>query len=425
MLPPALPSTPGEWKAAFDSNSEKARREGKEKANVSASRIENSQFLSLRVLWNVSRNPHLRLNDFFEDNKAEEFLFGRNGIALAQAELQPVEPWTAYLKHLADPQSMKRHQLPSLGVFALVDKHQTEVRGLDSYYGSDVSEGVRITRYDLRARSAPVSYRLESTPTRPGKGSNAPRTPPSLEGQMAKLELGSPFNSYSPMTDSDIPPSLLFPRARDEQIVNTALIDLLEGITLYLSFEAHWTLHRHAFKFDDWEARVDGYLESRSGMPMAIVEVKSRRREAYSEMSRIRMQEGAQMAAWIASDTAEEGCVKYMNQRRRILVSQDRDEIFVTFARYDEAYIDYIRRGDRATSSSSGSKSKGGVFNRLGRSSKNDRNDKRKEEQSKDNRDDGFLMMYELGPFMTHNPNHMRYLGWMIVLILSDMCRKL
>lgn len=422
MLPAALPSTPGEWKVAFDSNSEKARREGKETANVSASRIENSQFLSLRVLWNVSDQPSKRLKRFFDENRAGEFLFQKDGIAKARTELQPVRPWTEYLRHLEDPRSTKREQLPSLGAFALVDKHQTEVRGLNSYHGSDVSEGVRITRYDLRARPAPVSYRPESTPTRPGKGSKAPRTPPSLEAQMAKLDLGSPFNSYSPMNESDLPTSLLFPRARDEQIVNTALIDLLEGITLYLPFEARWTLHRHAFKFDDWEARVDGYLESRTGVPLAIVEVKSRQRETYSEMSRIRMQEGAQMAAWIASDTAEDGCVKYASQRRRILISQDRDEIYFTFARYDEAYIDYIRHGDRVTSSSSSSKTKGGLFSRLGKSSKND---KGKARQSKeDDGDDGFLIMYEFGPFMTENPNHMRYLGWMVVLILSDMCTK-
>ena len=62
-----------------------------------------------------------------------------------------------------------------------------------------------------------------------------------------------------------------------------------------------WTLHREAFiaTFGDAEieARTDGYLDDHRGKPSVIVEVKPLMRS--KKLSAIRMQESAQMVAWM------------------------------------------------------------------------------------------------------------------------------
>ena len=114
------------------------------------------------------------------------------------------------------------------------------------------------------------------------------------------------------------------------------------------------------------------------------------------------MQEGAQMAAWIASDKDERGCqMTSEGDRRRILVSQDRDEIYVTFATYDESYIEYILQGEKKV-------------NPLRKAVKNITGDK----------ESSFLTMHEYGPFITNAPNHMRYFGWLILIIMSNLCPR-
>ncbi|KAH9884034.1 hypothetical protein F4778DRAFT_800536 [Xylariomycetidae sp. FL2044] len=92
----------------------------------------------------------------------------------------------------------------------------------------------------------------------------------------------------------------------DEQIVNTALILYLNAISIHCEkVKADWTLHRKRFIVESndakvYEARVDGYLRSRDNDVKAIVEVKPCIRSE-NEVA-IRMQETAQMAAWICSN---------------------------------------------------------------------------------------------------------------------------
>ena len=56
---------------------------------------------------------------------------------------------------------------------------------------------------------------------------------------------------------------------------------------------------------------------------------------------------------------------------RRLIISQDKDDIYMTFAEFDAAYTKYITTG-----------------------------------QADD--DEPFLKMYEFGPYNTNNPRHMR-----------------
>lgn len=91
---------------------------------------------------------------------------------------------------------------------------------------------------------------------------------------------------------------------RDEQIVNFALLASLDAVTMRYVPKGTpmWSPERRAFRVTRgeskvYEARVDGILKRRgSDVPLAIIEVKPCARD--SDIA-IRMQETAQMAAWI------------------------------------------------------------------------------------------------------------------------------
>jgi hypothetical protein len=182
----------------------------------------------------------------------------------------------------------------------------------------------------------------------------------------------------------------MIPKAPDEQVVNTALINFLASITQYFPCPAQWTLKRKAFHIHDFEARIDGFLMDKRQVTKAIIEVKAAQRHNRHHVSRVRMQEGAQMAAWIFSEQ-ETGFLsrKDNNNRVRVLISQDRHEIFVTFAEYDSAYAAYlndIRKGTGPTPA------------------------------------DIFLVMSEYGPFNTTISEHMEELGAFILTFAEIMC---
>ncbi|KAI2626288.1 hypothetical protein GGS21DRAFT_530900 [Xylaria nigripes] len=99
--------------------------------------------------------------------------------------------------------------------------------------------------------------------------------------------------------------SILFQSTNDEQIVNTALILLLNALSMLCGdITADWTLERYRLILGNgtktiYEARVDSFLRSRTGTMKAIVEVKPCIRSR--KLAEIVMQETAQMAAWICS----------------------------------------------------------------------------------------------------------------------------
>ncbi|RJE26822.1 hypothetical protein PHISCL_00847 [Aspergillus sclerotialis] len=106
---------------------------------------------------------------------------------------------------------------------------------------------------------------------------------------------------------------LIHPPTKDEQIVNTALINFLTALILHHPFSSRWYLHRIPFKVDvkdaSFEARTDGYLEDRAtGKVRALVEVKAAHRE--DKRKQICMQEAAQMVGWILTDNSDEQMMK-------------------------------------------------------------------------------------------------------------------
>ncbi|KAJ5249744.1 hypothetical protein N7489_000154 [Penicillium chrysogenum] len=84
---------------------------------------------------------------------------------------------------------------------------------------------------------------------------------------------------------------------------------------------------------------TDGYLITPHTLEVfAVVEVKAmiRDREQHPE---VLWQEAAEMVAWIMSDVNSRQCPL----ERRIIVSQARDEIYITIANYDQECLDYLQ----------------------------------------------------------------------------------
>ena len=435
---PGLPNSKETWKRALEASEKSERRR-----NTSASKIEEWQFLKLRVLWRIPRVPGRAILRLFENEGGRPLGIFQNELEHAREELSCVRSWKAYIKHLEErPQRGGSSELlEDLGVFALVVKHQQEVDRLknkdESEIEEDVGEGLR---FFLRPRKKAAAHQEElftpawQTPTPNNKNTTTPTTPTLLANNLASLSISdSPFAAYSPIARNDgVLISELYPRALDEQIVNTALIDFLQAITIHLPYAAQWTLHRKAFKLDDWEARVDGYLQqTKTRQVKAIVEAKACIRDTAVSVSRIRMQEGAQMAAWIFADADEEGCRKGVDgRRRRVLISQDRHQIFVTFAMYDAAYINYLRGGAKESNPNVPEMQKESKIakQRKGKVKKDKLRTKVESENysgetRQDNEEDfSFLEMHEFGPFETRDSNNMRHLGSLILAIVSQIC---
>ncbi|RFU24864.1 hypothetical protein B7463_g11473, partial [Scytalidium lignicola] len=151
-----------------------------------------------------------------------------------------------------------------------------------------------------------------------------------------------------------------YPALKDEAVINIALVNFLNAVTLGTGTERWWNPERKAFHASfgtdangepvGLEAHVDGHLqELGTGHTHALVEI---------------------------SQAAQTG----HNPERRPIVSQDRDQIFVTFAGYDANYLRYLG-GDPGPVS--------------------------------------FLTMHEFGSWDIRNPDHMNFFGALVVAIAT------
>jgi hypothetical protein len=131
---------------------------------------------------------------------------------------------------------------------------------------------------------------------------------------------------------------------KDETPVNATLINMLQAIseTGPAPHRSRWRHTNKSFQAffgygRGYVAVTDGRLEAYADNAIeAIVECKSETR-AGNAARRVDMQEAAQIVAWIKEyDTPA---------NRRILVSQDNNDVFVTFAEYDSRWLRYLRSG--------------------------------------------------------------------------------
>ncbi|PWY87803.1 hypothetical protein BO94DRAFT_574909 [Aspergillus sclerotioniger CBS 115572] len=244
------------------------------------------------------------------------------------ARLEKVENKTIHNIDLTSASTIQLEQYLMLRVARI--PHDTEFRP-----NVAISPIAHRTRGQLKRVEEGVRKLTFETPTKP------PSTPvlkPELEHDEVTPETPPEKRSYGPQELLD----LNFPRTKDEQIVNTALIDFLNAFTIHMNVQSHWTLYRKPFvanfRSASFEARTDGCLEDGGPKTFAIVEVKPMVR--FKQSNRISMQEAAEIVAWIKCepdpDDFTSGC------GLRILISQDRHEIYLTFAEYDANYIRYL-----------------------------------------------------------------------------------
>lgn len=94
---------------------------------------------------------------------------------------------------------------------------------------------------------------------------------------------------------------------KDEQTVNVFIIAFLSAITATtVPFHTRWLAERNAMVYQKkvrFVARTDGHLRDRAGHTHSLIEVKPRQRKEGAVA--IRMQESAQMAAWLTENGVE------------------------------------------------------------------------------------------------------------------------
>jgi hypothetical protein len=309
-----LPKTERDWEASLSKYNVKGDRHKLSSAS-SASQIDIEEFLALRTLWlqkdlNALQKSH------------EDFGIKRSHADKATEVLENHTPgWLEYLRFIPKNNASKSGDpLPTeTAGFASVLHNQREIFTILP----SNKEEIKLIRspYKLRPRGPPETFAGQidggiarhdalQTPQRPAPQTPqrpAPQTPQRPAPQTPQQPVPqappiSPFDVESPF-DKDIPTPA---PAADEQIVNIALIGLLQGLTVHQHRRADWTIQRKNFRcgrkgsIAEFEARTDGALQNHSNNRcIAIIEVKARRRAGQFQ---IQMQESAQMAAWIDAE---------------------------------------------------------------------------------------------------------------------------
>lgn len=192
---------------------------------ASASKIGLDQFLLLRVLW----RKHEKTKDLIK------FLGLHDWIKEAQKELLGLQSWSTYCSNFDTSKC-----IPD-GTFAVVRHYQLEAAKADGTPTPTMFDTpiARRTRGQLLQQvQSKLRNTYLSTPTT--KNTNIPEDWSTSESD--DEEIPSP---YTPETL--VPPKLvnvMYPPTKDEQIVNTALIVLLNALTIHLeSFSFKWNLH--------------------------------------------------------------------------------------------------------------------------------------------------------------------------------------
>lgn len=257
----------------------------------SASKIPEGQFLSLRVLW---KSFEAGLFDFQKFGIASEY-------DSACQFLDSLDCWVNYVKDIRDRASNTSTVFPDLGTFTLVRDHQLEAARVEV---ADDTSAVEFSPVASRTRRK-AEIGIEDSPLY-GKGKGAEDLDSAFQDLDLSSPLGTPSTTFAQSPVSKEAAAILFPATRDEQIVNTALLLFLRAVSIHKLRNPSWTLQRQIFKVHfpkgKLEARTDGFLELNGGGERevkAIVEVKACVREGNEQ---VRMQESAQMVAWIASE---------------------------------------------------------------------------------------------------------------------------
>ncbi|KAL9068939.1 MAG: hypothetical protein Q9157_006342, partial [Trypethelium eluteriae] len=337
---PRTPSTPQEWETGMlrngldpNSLSISATNSG---AFHSASKLTETDFLHLKALWVNVQVDKFKVSDFVEPQikkkaDSEEFSDLVGGVK----------------ENASNDPHLRFHQRNLPG----------DMFTLFHYFRHLIDK--RAAKHMDELDATPKVTKLRPRPDRPGVHDVA--------ASLERIGLGNPvtpeqrgiskaynFTPVSPATPSSSPSTGY------EAIVNMALVSLLSLIRLQSECleVGHWLSDPKSFTLHNQQrqpllnARVDGYLHlAGQEAVFGILEVKPCVRNDRKKRTQIEWQETAQMAAWISETPGRDAPGVFKppqgpsNSMRRLLISQDRHEIWITVAEYDEEYENYICDG--------------------------------------------------------------------------------
>ncbi|KAL3461975.1 hypothetical protein BJX64DRAFT_288927 [Aspergillus heterothallicus] len=344
-----LPATQWDWKE----RAEKCLQTGETLHNAtltSGSKVQEKQFLLFQVLWKDEQTRALPLKEYELDQFHKA----------AGAFLKDYPSWNVYKENISRRGDMSKVEEST---FALV---------LDLQHGAALVTEDEVSE-SLTFALSPVSSRTRQATTAKDRDRYNAQTP-TRRKPPKQPTMGGLYDEESEDEDMETPATVTPPtkqmanlrmdppaaeevreltkhQSKDEQIVNAALISFLSALTLHghrgtrQSLDNAWSLHRLPLiaDFGDacYEARTDGYLYDKGkggGTIRALVEVKAAQRARKEKP--IRMQEAAQMVAWLKCHPERERCLN--KPGRRLHVSQDRNEIYIIVAEYNMDYLDFL-----------------------------------------------------------------------------------
>ncbi|KAL9629035.1 MAG: hypothetical protein Q9164_007049 [Protoblastenia rupestris] len=303
---------------------------------VSASNFEANHFFALRVLWKSKSLPRKLTLDKLPRKIDETYR------KLAIDALEHHKGWEQYLLAISTFDSQTSQLEPvDCGLARWIpvwDIHRLILRG-------EIAQGEGLEKV------SPVTTRYRSERRRGTEGSPTPGprrycedlasesdTEPSTKPNKALLDslVQLDLSPYSPHSESEGPP------VKDEQTVNIFLILFLVALTAtnidmrtkWVGEQAEYQFERHGMAF---KARTDGYLKAGTDQARCIIEVKPIRRK--NKFKNIRHQESAQIAAWILDSNANPQQIE--DHPEFFLLSQDRDEIYITVPSYTQKYKNF------------------------------------------------------------------------------------
>ena len=283
----------------------------------SASKIEDPQYLALRAIWNLRRRAQFKPQQW--------------GLHIrdARQKLADLSHWKNYLR--AIPKRVPVDKIlpikDDLGDFKHVWYYQQLILWGNS--APDLEDNLNFTPVAKRTRRTAnqnlvresqkgaevrsitntlLGVRIEDPEPEPEthNKSSIPRTPSISSSSSKSLTEGLSAIMDDSTKDPDYKEEEdeTFPSVSDENVVNTGFVSFANVLTYSIAgVKAHWSQERKGFKVGEidgiklYEARTDGHLFLPNDKhSKAIIEVKPMMRIA---SARVRMQEAAQMAAWI------------------------------------------------------------------------------------------------------------------------------
>ncbi|KAJ5509648.1 hypothetical protein N7527_011791 [Penicillium freii] len=286
----------------------------------SVSKLTPLEFTAMRAVW-----PKILKADKFSED-----LFGPEINKKAREAITNFSELKAYLRQVGQPDTGVVHR--DMGAFLLVRDSQKRIP-------LEPAEGQQWLESDSTYMGPSLSNTREiSQPDLPGMASEPD---PEMSGTLSSS--APALSDVSAAFNSGITPG----PTKDEKIVNNALLLFLRTLLAYQSeLKCHWAADRSPFSkatFGDnsMMACTDGYLEA-NGEVFAIVEVKPHIRDPVKRPE-VLWQETGKMIAWIMHDDKHK---RKCQLRRRLLVSQDNHEVYLTIADYDNRYLAYLNNGD-------------------------------------------------------------------------------